>query len=154
MSCGNWLSGGKMKCGSFGIHLLRILLLPGFGSLFLSQVRGIFNHYFFSYVFCSFLSVFSWDPYNTNIILLNVVLYRSFFFLFTSLFLWVPLPCFQNHQSFLLFHLVCCWTSVVSVLVQLVCSSAVWCLFLFGTFLCFLSICWSSHPFSFSSEML
>lgn len=42
---------------------------------FLAQIREIFIHYFFKYVFCPFFSLFSfWDPsYNLNVVLLDVV---------------------------------------------------------------------------------
>ena len=48
----------------------------------------------------------------------------KFFFLFADKIAWVPLPCFQVHRSFLLFHLVYCWTPLVSV--QLVYVLALW----------------------------
>ena len=51
---------------------------------------------------------------------------------------WIPLPCLKVHWSLLPLHLDCCWTPLFNFSVQLLYFSALW--FLFGTFLCFLSL--------------
>lgn len=64
-------------------------------------------------------SFFFWDPYNVNVNLLDIVpkaplglsLFKNFF---SALLRWVPLLCLQIHLFFLLDHLICCWTSLIS----------------------------------------
>lgn len=69
---------------------------------------------------------------------LNCLHFLKFFFLFSALFRWVLLPCLLDHWSFLLLHLVCCWTPLIHFSVQLLYSSALW--LLFDTFLYFLFV--------------
>ena len=61
------------------------------GDSFLYQIREVFSFYVFSYVFCLFLSLFSfWDPNEANIIALDVAhrslkLYSFLYILFSFL---------------------------------------------------------------------
>ena len=61
---------------SLGSCSQRLSVLLGVGCLFsFHQVGEVFSHYFFQQAFCPFLYVFCfWDPYNTNVTVLDVVL--------------------------------------------------------------------------------
>lgn len=142
-----------MVWGFFGPILFGTSTLPGSGGLFL-QVRAGFSHYFFKYIFCPLHSLFSsWDSYNANVFLLDVVFHK--FLKLSSLFFsllfpfccsdWVKFLCLAFKFTDLFFYFI---SSVVEhplvyFSVQLFYSSVPWPVP--GTFLYFLSCLWSSH---------
>ena len=94
-----------------GLSCLGLSGFLGLGWLFLSPFKEVFNYYLLKYLLMVFLFVFFfWDPYDSNVVALNIVLevseivlisFNSFFFfpslihLFLSFYL---LP----HLSYLL----------------------------------------------------
>ena len=57
----------------YGLILCGTLCFLELGDCFLSQIREVFSYYVFKYVLSPFLSLFSWDPYNENISVIDGV---------------------------------------------------------------------------------
>lgn len=89
----------------------------------------------------SFLFSF-WNDHIAHFMVYNTScrLYHFFFFCLPVLFQKI---CLQVQKSFLLLGLVCCWSSWLYFLFHSLNSSALG--FLFGSFLCYLSLCWISY---------
>lgn len=112
-----------------------------------AQARLVFSYYFLRQVFCPLLF---WEPYNVNVILLDVIFIgflsslhflKSFF-----CFVWVSSLALSS-RSLILYSVSA--SVLLKPSVQLLYSSTLW--LLFGTFFYFLSLCWSSpcvYPFS------
>lgn len=122
---------------------------------FLSQVRKIFSNYF-SYKFSVSFSLFLfWNSYNSNVSMLNIVpmslkisFFLNYFFLFailTTLFFR-----YLIHSSVLI-NLMLILCSVFFFSFQLLYYSA-----LIGSFLYFLTLCWSYHcvPLFFFTSLM
>lgn len=131
--------------GLFGFIYFGTLCFLDLDVCFLHQVRDIFSHYFFEYVFCLLLL----GPHNANVNMLDVVpevsgthliSQNSFFFLLFWLF---PLPCLPHCWSILLYHLICYWILLLYSF-QLFCFSV--CLVLYVFYLCLSSVFIHTFP--------
>ena len=130
--------------GLLGSSCLALCELPGSESLFSFPRLGKFSVIISSNIISTSCSVFS--PFRIPVMQMSVCLILSHkslkftffsFFLFAVLIRWVPLPCLRVDRSCLLLRLVCCWTPLVYLSVQLLCFSAPQ--LLFCTFLYFVS---------------
>ena len=129
--------------GPLWVHVVWGSLLSWIWMSFLSQVREVFSYYFFKWILCSFLTLFSfWDPIMGMLVCLTsfqrsfkLIFKNSFFFLFCLV--WVV-------STILSSSLLIC-SSILSNLL-LISSSAFlfWLLYsstLLGSSLYFLTLC-------------
>lgn len=120
--------------GSLWFHLIwDSLCFLYMGVYFLHQIRKIFSHYLFKYFFCSFLSLFFWDPYNVNINVLDFIpsflrlsffVDNVFFFSFCCSYWMNSTSLFSKLLSFLMHYPISSWFPLLYFLFLLLYFSA------------------------------